>query len=272
MRLVAKSPVDYFLDRERTFAFDREILEVAFESCSCDDKNLATFLTRARRLIPPNREPHLLNLVRRLWAHGFAEPAALLALAVLPHSHPERSSWPFLDLGCQAIADFFLLPQAINRPTRAEIWLAWGIYTQSWDKLPTLAQLAPSYIAQDFLRLATAATTRDRSFREFEATFDYGRMIAPWNHFNLAWLATRLGDRDAALAHLEKLCTSSEFGEVRTGRFLNRLVHWPIFKDISQQIRSQIESARARLKLSTIEHSIEYRSKLNELWPRAAER
>jgi hypothetical protein len=148
----------------------------------------------------------------------------------------------------------------------AEIWFAWAIYTRNWSLLRTCAEHAPPYIAPDFDFLADAAASSGKSFASVEERFDYSKLAAPWNHFHLMWLAVRLNRQDTALLHAKKLCTTTAVGEVRTGRFLNRLLHWPLFDEIRRYILHDLEAARSRLKLTSIETSLSFTKRVEELW------
>src|SRR5262249_45057935 len=99
-----ESQLERFLDYEPGFDRDRPLLEVVFDSSSSRHASLLPHFREARELLPLEHRKRALDLVQRLWTYGFAEPAALLALASLPERHTERSAWPFIDLGCQTIA------------------------------------------------------------------------------------------------------------------------------------------------------------------------
>lgn len=260
------TPLQYFSTLEPSIGWSADLLRVAFDACYGNQSTLRAPLNEARRMLPEAQRTDLLSVVRSLWAHGFAEPAALLAVAALPKTHVERSSWPFLDLNCTAVSDSILLPGSLAGSHHAEIWFAWGVCTSNWSALPRLAELAPLYIRQHMTRLAAAAASRSVTFSEFESEFDFGTMISPWNHFQLSWLALRLGNIAAASAHAEKLCTSSAYGERRTGRFLNRLLHWPVFDPLRASIAPLLEVARRRLHLTTTEQSQRNRRMLLDAW------
>jgi hypothetical protein len=212
-------------------------------------------------MIAGNGDNVLPSLVKELWAYGYAEAAAILVLAVLPERHTERSAWPFIDLNCQSIADWFLIGGALEGPQTAEIWFSWAVLALNWKMLSRCAELAPAYISNHLEYLAAAGMTPTMPFDQLETSFDYGKMITPWNPFHLMWLALRLDNPDAAIAHAQRLCSAPALGEVRTGRFINRLLHWPLFGDIRKSMMNEISGARKHLRLTSIETSAQEQTK-----------
>lgn len=208
------------------------------------------------------------SLITKPWAIGFAEFAAVIALAVLPKKHHSYSPWPFLDLSCSEIVSWFLLKDALASSEASEIWFSWAVSQQIWDALPSAAARAPYSIAEHFSVLAKPAVAADESFDEFEREYDYGTMITPWNHFHLAWLAARLGNAEASRAHASKLCSTTKLGDVRTGRFLNRLTTWSIFSMLREDptIRLEISEARQALGMLDAVGIPSVQGRLTDIW------
>jgi TIR domain len=285
--IAATSSLDYFLITNPGFKPYRQILTVAFEAAENPKSSLIEHFRTLRELVPPPERDGLLELVRALWAYGFAEAAAMLVITALPNQHRERSPWPFIDLNCQTVADWFLLGTSLTeistllkergttpkkREHVAEIWFSWAIFTRNWNLLPICAELSSSYVSESLSLLAEAASDRAESFDIVESKFDYGKLATPWNHFHLMWLAVRLNRHDAALLYATKLCSTTSVGEVRTGRFLNRLLHWPLFSELRKQLIPEIEKARRRLKLTSIKASTNFSEELKDLWEYAVSR
>ena len=227
------------------------------------------FFTELRRTvakIPFDRT--LENLITMPWAIGFAEFAAVVALAVLPKKHHSYSPWPFVDLSCLEIVSWFLLKDALTSSGPSEIWLSWAISQQSWDALPSAAARAPNFIAEHFSIIAKPAVAANNSFDKFEKEYNYGIMITPWNHFHLAWLAARLGDVDASRAHASRLCSTTKLGDVRTGRFLNRLTTWRIFSILRKvlAIKLEISEARQTLGMLDVDAIPSVQGRLTDIW------
>lgn len=187
-------------------------------------------------------------------------------IATMSTRHLVRFAWPFIDLNCQSIADRFPLCDTLKGPQTGEIWFSWAVWSESWTILERCADLAPSYVSDHLRYLATAAEFGGKSFTEVEEGFDYGRMITPWNHFHLMWLARHLHDDQSALEHARRLCSTTRVGEIRTGRFINRILHWPAFRDIRQALGDDIESARLQLRLTTTEASLGFARNIAEFW------
>jgi hypothetical protein len=250
----------------------RGMLAIAFEAAYEPKSDLIQYYRTLRELVPPAERKALLGVAHFLWAYGFAEAAATLVIVALPNQHSDRSPWPFIDLNCQIIADWFLLGTSLQGQRVAEIWFSWAIYTKNWNLLPACAKLAPTYISKHLSFLAEAAGNRERPFATVESNFDYGTLATPWNHFHLMWLAVRLNRNDAALLHATKLCSTTSVGEVRTGRFLNRLLHWPLFDDLRKHVFSELEVARERLKLTSTAASLNFSNDIKEVWKYALAR
>ena len=208
------------------------------------------------------------DLIVAPWAVGFAEFAAIVALASLPQKHVSFSPWSFLDLCCQDIVTWFLMGDVLESSRSSEIWFSWAVSQETWDALPLAAARAPGIMAEHFGTLAKPAVTANVSFEAFEPEYDYGIMITPWNHFHLAWLATRLGDTNAGRAHASKLCSTTTLGDVRTGRFLNRLSTWSIFFQFREepQIRAELCAAREALGMITLDAIPAIKQRLMNVW------
>lgn len=119
-----------------------------------------------------------------------------------------------------------------------------------------------------FKYLASPACFKNISFETLEENYDYGLMITPWNHFHLSWIAKRLGNLTASIAHAKRLCSTTVIGDERTGRFINRLATWQIFDEIRTQsdIKELLDSARDRLDLVAIDDIPAVRTRLNQIW------
>lgn len=208
------------------------------------------------------------DLISTPWAVGFSEFAAVVAMAALPKKHRYYSAWPFLDLSCPEIITWFLMKDALEATGASEIWFSWAVCQQAWDALPTAAARAPFIISDHFAVLAKPAVSADIPFEKFEHDYDYGMMITPWNHFHLSWLAGRLGDQDASRAHASKLCSTTTLGDVRTGRFVNRLTTWSIFASLreDQHLRANIRDARRALGMIEFDKIPAVQSRLADIW------
>jgi hypothetical protein len=211
----------------------------------------------------------LRNLLMESWALGNAQFAATISLALLPQMYAQYSVWPLLDLGCRDIVNWFLLASTLREFKPSEIWFSWAICEESWALLPVSAKFSPEKIlSEHFQVIASWALDRNRPFKEVEESYDYGVMITPWNHFHLSWLAIRLGDPDAGLAHAKALCSTTTLGDVRTGRFLNRLTTWAVFDEIRSQQELSVLLAAARAKLGLVEADKipDIKKRLSEIW------
>lgn len=199
-----------------------------------------------------SRESAFRYFIEAPWSTGHAEVAALFSLAMLADkrvSWREYEPWPFIDLSSFAIAGWFLAQGSLAGRDHSEVWFTWAASQKCWDLMLGAAAKAPSDLADHFEYLALSVSSRDRSFAEVEAEYDYGRMITPWNHFNLSWVADCLGDFDACISHLRVLCATGAHGDSRTGRFINRFATWPMFSEYrrSGELRQQLVMARERL-------------------------
>lgn len=231
-----------------------------------DDWEDAFFqLQGVTKKLPFNRISN--ELIAYPWAVGFSEFAAVIALAALPQKHTSYSSWPFLDLSCSEIVTWCLMPKLFSS-FASEIWFSWAISTQSWEALPNAAERAPGRMADHFTSLAIPASTKAASFREVEEEYNYGYMITPWNHFHLCWLATRLRDNHAGRAHFSKLCSTTKQGEVRTGRFLNRISTWDLFSEYraDNNLHSELCDARDALGMLKLDALPNIKRRLLDVW------
>ena len=175
---------------------------------------------------------------------------------------------PLSTLSCFAIAGWFLAQYSLADGNHSEIWFTWTASQKCWDLMLTAAAKAPSNLADHIEYLAVSVSSRNRSFAEVEAEYDYGRMITPWNHFHLSWVADCLGDFDSSIAHLKIPCAAGAQGDYRAARFINRLATWSIFSEHRQsdELRDQLIAARERLGLTAIDKLPIMRKRLNQIW------
>ena len=265
-------PIDIFLKKESQFTQYRGMLADCFECVYTDNASLRNHLMENISTIREIDDRNLRSLVAELWAYGYAEVSALITLAAMPRKFGSRSAWPFIDLNCRTIADWFLIDKAITGRVNGEVWFSWSIWTENWLALKRCAAIAPRYISSHFSYLAQASIADQSSFEDAEINFDYSQMITPWNHFNLMWLAIRLNDNDAALQHAIKLCDTTSVGETRAGRFINRLTHWSQFKSIREEIEPKLLNARNNLHLSSVHRSRVIASEFHTLWEECRDR
>ena len=208
------------------------------------------------------------GLLQNMWARGYSEYAGVVALALLPRLYNTYSAWPFLDLSCVQVAQWFLLASNIEGRQSSEIWFSWAVSQQSWSLLNTAAEMAPYPILIGHFRTLAENVLTCSTFSEAEETYDYGVMITPWNHFHLCWMAMRLNDHKAAMMHACALCSITTSGDVRTGRFLNRLTTWEIFAPLrtNPQLRRVLVDARATLGICALDRIDTIRSRLTVIW------
>jgi len=265
-----KGPVEQWLSgplHGSTYADLRHLAE------SCIDEHNSTwretFLSLRTAIRGLDADEVIHDLVAMPWALGAAELAAVISLALFPQMVFPYSIWPFVDLSCDEVANWFLVASTILVYKPAEIWFSWAVFQQSWDLLPYAAAKAPDILLASHLQyLAASSVARDKSFKEVEENYDYGIMITPWNHFHLAWLAMRLGDPRASYAHAKALCSTTTLGDKRTGRFLNRLTCWSIFDEVRSQagLIDIIAAARSALGLIDTKSIPDIQKRLSQIW------
>ena len=93
-------------------------------------------------------------------------------------------------------------------------------------------------------------------------------MITPWNHFHLCWLALKLGDQQAAERHALVLTDIGIRGDVRAGRFVARVLTWPVFAPLreSHAVRSKLDAARTYFAIGTVSERDRFRTRLLDIW------
>ena len=129
---------------------------------------------------------------------------------MIPQWYGHYAVWPFVDMGCQTIARWYLGTLHLTHPDASEVWFSWVISEEIWPLLPIAAnRLNDKDLREHFSQVSTVALDPDISFKKAEEDYDYGVMITPWNHFHLCWLALKLKDRDSGIAHAEVLCESA---------------------------------------------------------------
>ncbi len=210
------------------------------------------------------------QLLVQPWALGNTELSAVVSLALIPQWYGPDAVWPFVDLGCENIARWFLSTLYLTHSQAAsEIWFSWVISEEAWPLLPLAASRVPVESARKhFEQVSAAALRSDVSFKQTEQDYDYGVMITPWNHLHLCWLALKLRDLDSSIAHAEALCESALRGELRAGRYLARLSNWSCFEPIrtSRRLEGKIEIARATLGLEKMSMSRKWKQRIEKIW------
>lgn len=212
-------------------------------------------------------------LIELPWAGGHAELAAVCSLAMIsdaPGRWVPYQAWPFVDLSCSAIAGWFLAQCSLADSGPSEIWFSWTASQRRWELLLSAAARAPSGLAGHFQYLSTAAAFMNQPFEKVEAEYNYGVMITPWNHFHLCWIANRLGDTAASASHARKLCAIGLQGDVRAGRFVNRLSTWPGFFGVreKEKLDRQLATSREHLGLVPLASIPLVQDRLFEIWNR----
>lgn len=214
-------------------------------------------------------DSEIYHLLVRPWAVGQTEHAAIVALALFPKLYNHFSAWPFVDLGLGAISGKFLTLLALKLRLDHEIWFSWVIGEQEWTFLPEAAARVPENSARShFENLAEVALTPELSFKEAEASYDYGVMITPWNLFHLCWLAVKLGDLAAAEDYALSLCRLGKLPDWRSGRFLARLSYWKCFRKVLglPGVAEVLEESRLSLGMTSREEALGLKQRMEEIW------
>jgi len=233
--------------------FDRD-WQSSFTQLQCQIKDIDDSLIREHLVLP--------------WAVGNAERSAVVSLAMIPQWYGHYAVWPFVDMGCQDTARWFLSTLHLTHPEASEVWFSWVVSEEIWPLLPVAAnRINVKDLRDHLLQISRVALDADISFHDAEEDYNYGVMITPWNHFHLCWLALKLKDQNSALAHAEALCESGLRGESRAGRFITRLTNWPCFKPIRvSKLAGRIELARTALGLEKLALNSERKRRIEEIW------
>lgn len=258
------------LDEQYVQPVEDKAIDTLVSGClSCTSAELQSCFARLQKQSKETSVRHTTEqAITSYWTRGQAERATILSLAFLPDLCRHYSSWALLDMGFGEAALWFLVILSLSFEMESEIWLSWAVSEMAWPYLMRAAQKAPPQLQEHFTFIAKAAYEQRSPFRKVEEKYDYGIMITPWNHFHLCWLAIRLRDIAAAIAHVEALCSTALHGDVRTGRFLTRVCNWPIFEPVllRKHVKNRVDKARMALGLETIGSLEAFRHRFKELW------
>jgi hypothetical protein len=262
----------YSLDNYDLGKTDGETYVSLVDKCLCE-KNQTWHhdFSRLEKLLE-SRSVEAVAVLTDLWAFGHPQRAAVIYAALRPTPMDQYGPWSLLDSGCQSLARWVLISRLLRTPDESEIWFSWAVSDGAWSFLPEMAELAPVGPLQEHFRdLASKAADPSHSFRTTEADYDYGVMITPWNHFHLCWLALRLADHQAAIAHADALCRTALRGDVRAGRFLSRVCSWPVYQPVLADAPTERMITRARESLGMLPLAAigDTKRRLEEIWSRS---